>query len=248
MFKAYDIALSPRSRAVAGTNRKGKVVSKSSSTDLSIGGLFSEHEALEGLLRSLYAELVPFPKLGLMPPRVLVSSVVNSVHARAAIKEACIHAGAREVLLLDRGMAVALDHYGDAMEKSKALVVCYQSGMLEIAGYGGLLATQQWTWHAEQSITIRREAGKSHTQALANYPVSVSALESFEQTLGGLVQDGYGKDDLLLWSVDTVPEAIMEVLTKVHTNLNLVDPDADLAGCRLVMADLKWFLSDKPKS
>ncbi|WP_309386590.1 rod shape-determining protein [Cerasicoccus frondis] len=170
-----------------------------------------------------------------VPPKVLICAYFRNEIQRRAIKDAAIHAGAREVWLLERPMAIGIGHETEQFEaQGRRIYLLWEPSRIEVSLLDTMRIDRSLVIFAERHEHSNRTSAESTLQ-----PYSLSALQAVQSYIVQAQREGYST--INLWSPQELPGEHWDFLAEAAPNLEVTNPSALLNGAFHVLKDLKYF-------
>lgn len=170
----------------------------------------------------------------LIPPRVIITAPFKNEVQRTAYKESAIKGGAREVLLLERPMAVSIGQEGDITKAGKRLYILWEPGQVEVALLDDHKVAASLRIDAERSFATGEKTIPPQPNALSDH--ALTQLEAF------ITKHVPSTGQVYLWSPQTPPGTATDMLARAAPTLQVVPTPALLEGAMHVLRDLSFFL------
>jgi len=195
-------------------------------------------EPFENALKELISSFVP--KMKLIAPRVIFTGFFDSDGEREFIKNTIVEAGARDVILLERTMAVCLGNEGPLAKNEKRVYLLWEDGVLECAALEGV-----------QVISILRI--ETERMCLLNNSIDFTAIDNadgfggerisfLESHLDSLREHGFPSETPFMWSPSELPQLLLDQIGPLFSKLRSVEFDAPLKGVVEVQKELKAII------
>jgi hypothetical protein len=195
-------------------------------------------EPLEKALKELFASLVP--KLKFIAPRVIFTGFLDSEGEREFVKNRIIEAGARDLILLERAMAVCLGNEGPLAENEKRVYLLWDDGVLECAALEGVQTISLVRIETERICSLNSSFDFTAIDESACFTDNrISFLASH---LESLRKYGFAVENPFIWSPQALPKSLLNQIDPLFSELRPVASDAPLKGIVTVQQELKTLL------
>lgn len=244
MNLSYDYCLAIQGREIHGLRAKdGLRAQESLPEGCFVNNNIFNLDTFRASLKALQIKLSR--KYALIPPKILATcSGIDS--NKVNLKEALIQNGAREVLLLERPMAVSLGNDADIIKEKESaaskrrLYLLIDNGCIELAAMEGLKVTNQSYWSAE--LNVNKSLQMTSPGEVRALPFSQECLKGVSVTLETLIENGLSRDGFYLWHPEILSTPMSAFITNLPAVPATVSASCLLQGARIVMRDLKWFI------
>ncbi|GEM_PF-6408314 len=195
-------------------------------------------EPFENALKELFASLVP--KLKLIAPRVIFTGFMESDGEREFVKNRIVEAGARDLILLERAMAVCLGNEGQLAENEKRIYLLWDDGILECAALEGVHTISLVRIETERICSLNSSFDFTAIDESAS--VTDDRISFLATHLESLREYGFLVENPFIWSPRPLPHKLLNQIDSLFTELRPVAADAPLKGVVAVQKELKTIL------
>ena len=204
---------------------------------------FSRGKALakgpfENALKELFASLVP--KLKLIAPRVIFTGFLDSDGEREFVKNRIVEAGARDLIFLERAMAVCLGNEGPLDENEKRVYLLWDDGILECAALEGVQIISLVRIEIERICLLN--SSFDFTAIDQSNVFTDERISFLASHLESLKKYGFVVENPFIWSPQLLPQNLLNQIDSLFSELRPVAADAPLRGVVAVQKELKVIL------
>lgn len=179
----------------------------------------------------------------LFPPRMLFAGWFGGDSSRIFVKDCLIQSGARDVLLLELGMALAVGHQEESPENQKGVYVLVDGDLLQIYAVEKHQVITDHSCRAE--IEILNDA-KNRIVTPLNKPLfSDEAVERARSILRELKHGGFISSNVFLYGTAPQDPLIQQLLHETNLPVQVLSEDTLLKGLRKVLGELPSILGGK---
>ncbi|QYY37367.1 hypothetical protein [Ruficoccus sp. ZRK36] len=244
MLGSYDLAVAIYGEQLHAVNRKGKRASAPLPAGFPLAGdPVAQDKAFREIFRRVSKPLLP--RLFLIPPRVVLAANMVSELQRRFYKELMIHAGCREILLLEGGMAVALGSSDqDVFKGVKRTYLLCEPGCLELYAIDGPSCALAVRVQAESFFLSR--PFPTLVQECGNTGFTHEGFQRLRGELDALRVEKYLEEGLFVWSAHEVDKETLDWISQLNVSTQVLSPECMLDGAQAILPDLKVTLAVKP--